>query len=58
MFLEQVASVVHLFLLIIAVHPVQLDPNLRSSQCVKSQNILLSLAVNFLQVLKDLYENL
>ncbi|KAF3406482.1 Transcription factor vrtR2 [Talaromyces pinophilus] len=55
LFLEKVASVTYLFLQLVAVQPVEPNHNSRSSRCLENQNISLSLAVNFLRALKDLY---
>ena len=57
LFLEKIASVTYLFLQLIAVQPVEPNQNSRSSRCPENQNNSLSLAVNFLRALKDLYLN-
>lgn len=58
LFLEKIAYVTYLYLQLIAVNPVQLDRNSHSFQWLENHNISLSFAVNFLQALKDLHENL
>lgn len=57
LFLEKIASVTYLFLQLIAVQPVEPNHNSRSSRCPENQSISLSLAINFLRALKDLYLN-
>ncbi|KUL83274.1 hypothetical protein ZTR_09127 [Talaromyces verruculosus] len=57
LFLEKVATVIYLFLQLIAVQPVEPNHNSHLSRCPEYQNVPLSLAVNFLQALKNLYVN-
>lgn len=57
LFLEKIAFVTYLFLQLVAVQPVHPNRNSRPSRCLENQNISLSLAVNFLHALKDLYQN-